>query len=194
MKSLKGLVALLVTTLVSCHPLALPVDHSRPLPTLIFPSLCQAFIQDEGYDSSTSTLVLRETRPIFNTFALRLLYGVGNMTPSEVESDDKRDTLLRDQFAPRTVLLPQTTGQCHWSYPTGTDEEAFGSTQLILELSNIVEDPFTDPRTSPYGQYGIFARLSLGYQSGGSWYWISLDRSGNTWRVSKVSRLDVSDG
>lgn len=191
MKSLAGVATLLVAALASCRSLPLPSGSPGPLPASIFPSLCDAFIQNEGYDSSTSTLVLRKTRPIFNTFALRLLHEVGDMTPAEAEGDDQRDALLRARFVPRPVPLPERTGACHWSSPTGSDDEALGSDQLLLELSNIVEDPFLGDRER---SYGIFARLALGFQSGGSWYWIALERSGSTWNVSKVSGLQISDG
>lgn len=190
MRSLKCWAALLLATQLSCRSLPLPDELLLTLPDSVFSSLCTAFVQEEGYDSSTSTLVLRKTRPIFNTFALRLLHGEGKLTPVEAEIDDERDILLRARFVPAPVHLPQKTGQCSWAHPTGTDEEALASSQLLLELSNIVEDPFA---RSSESTHGIFARLSLGYQSG-SWYWIALDRHGDTWNVSKVSGLEVSDG
>lgn len=177
-------VAVLAGVLAGTNPHAVP--SAEPPPAAVFPALCQAFLEHEGFDASTSTVVLRETRPIFETFALRLLRGEEGLTPAVAMSDDERDASLRTGFLPRPVPLPEAVGPCRWSHPATTDDEALGSSELILALSNVVEDPFGHP--------GVFARLSLGFQDGGSWYWVSLDRSAGDWKVDEIHLLDISDG
>lgn len=82
-KYLKCWAALLVATHLSCRS---AVEPPLTLPDSVFSSLCTTFVQGESYDSSTSTLVLRKTRPVFNTFALRLLQGEGKLTPANAEN------------------------------------------------------------------------------------------------------------
>lgn len=170
-----------------------PLDHrSTPgVPREIFPALCAVFLEEEGYDSSTATIVLSETRPIFRTFALRVLHDAGAMTPAEAEQDDARDEELEAQFRAMRVEVPAQGGSCRWLLAERTDEEYFGTDELMLELSNVVEDPFASAADS---RLGVFVRLSIGGASGASWYWVPLKRAGDSWRVAAVSKLEISDG
>jgi hypothetical protein len=167
------------------------MDSMGTLPGAIFPALCQVFIEEEGYDSATSTVVLRNTRPIFNTFALRILHQAGALTPSEAEEDEARDDALQMSFHETEVSRPSPGGRCRWTVPNRPDEEYFGTRTLILELSNVTEDPFA--RATDSG-VGVFARLSFGGASGASWYWVALERTGEAYRVSGVFTLEISDG
>lgn len=135
-------------------------------------------------------VVLRESRPIHYTFALRVLHEVGAMTPAEADLDDARDEVLRELFR-ATVEMPESDGGCRWLRPERPDAEYFGSDEIILELSNVTEDPFA---AAAEHRFGVFARLSRGGAFGASWYWVPLERTGGAWKASEAYELAISDG
>lgn len=160
------------------------------VPGVVFPAICAAFAEEEGFDSSTTMVVLSETRPVFETFALRVLHGAGELTPAEGAEDLALDEALKARFRPTRVELPADSGPCSWRLADRPAKEYFGTTKLILELSNVGEDPFA---TADAARYGLFARLSIGGASGVSWYWVALRQAGESWPAATVSKLEISD-
>lgn len=159
--------------------------------SVVFPALCTAFFRDEEFDSSTTTTVVSETRPLFRMFALRSLHGAGEMTPAEAELDDARDEALEARFRSIRIGVPAQDGSCRWLLADRPTEEYYGSDELLLEVSEIVEDPFAKAESAPVG---LFVRLSIGGASGASWYWVGLKLADDAWKVTSVSRLPISDG
>lgn len=174
-----------------CSAATVEAPSSVGAPGVVFPALCTAFVEKEDFDSSTTTVVLNETRAVFETFALRVLHEAGELTPAESEQDLARDEALKARFLPARVELPEGNGPCRWRLADRPATEYFGTKALLLELSNVVEDPFA-PVDSP--RYGLFARLSIGGASGASWYWVALKQVGASWDVVTVSHLEISDG
>lgn len=163
---------------------------SRELPPALFPALCAFFIENEDFDPSTVTTVVDETRPIYETFALRVLHGTGPLTPAESKEDSTRDEALRSRFSASQVELPKDSGSCQWRLSTPTIAARSDTNTLLLQLSNVVEDPFA--QTGDF-RHGVFARLAL-QGNPGSWFWIPLQKTGNAWEIGAISRLDISDG
>lgn len=161
------------------------------VPSVIFPALCQAFFDYEDYDSSTPTVVMREARPIYNTFALRVLHEAGAMTPADAEQDRKRDEVLRALMRETRVEVPESGGPCRWLRAERPGEHYYGTDVIVLELSNITENPFA---TVAESRFGVFARLSIGGASGASWFWVPLQRTGGAWSASQAYELAISDG
>ncbi len=160
------------------------------VPDVVFSALCETFSRVEGFDDQVPTVVLAATRPLYQTFALRVLHNAGKLTPDELQKDEDRDQELRRSFRAQPVHLPQPGSACRWSSSNKTAAEYFGTSTLVLELSNPVEDPFAEgfePRL------GLFARYSIGGQAA-TWYWIALEPSGVDWRVAVVFELDIVDG
>jgi len=172
---------------------AAAVEERSPVgvPSAVFQALCTAFVEAEEFDSSTTTVVLNETRAVFETFALRVLHEAGELTPAESEQDLARDQDLKASFLSARVDLPEAGGPCRWRLADRPAQEYFGTRALILELSNVLEDPFA-PVDGP--RHGLFARLSIGGASGASWYWVALKKVGTLWEVAAVSHLEISDG
>lgn len=175
----------------SC-PSARPEDQpaNRVPPAVIFPVLCEEFFEETD-PTTTSIVVLSETRPIFETFALRVLHGAGELTPAEAEQDDERDERLKDSFQPNRVRVPKSAQECNWLSPKRPDSEYFGTDQLMLELSNVVEDPFAPSGGS---RFGVFARLSIGGRFGAGWYWVALNGVPGSWETAAAARLPINDG
>lgn len=160
------------------------------VPNGAFSALCEAFQKEEGFDSAAVTVVLRRTRAIYETFALRTLHQVGSLDVSEAEQDAARDEVLRTNFLPKEVQLPSAGGLCRWELSDRAYGHFLGHGQLLLELSNPLDDPFvqgTKART------GVFARHSIGGEAA-TWYWIALERTGDEWKASGVFQLEISDG
>jgi hypothetical protein len=157
---------------------------------IILPALCEEFFQNEAYDSRTTTVVLRETRPIYRTFALRVLHGSGPLTPAEFRLDDTRDDALRSLFEASAVDLPSGEQRCRWRAATKSSRDDSDLRALTLELSNITEDPFVEGTA---GRFGVFARLSIGGEPGASWFWVALERLAESWTVDTISPLEISD-
>lgn len=155
------------------------------LPRSVFPALCEVFRADPDYDPTTITIVLAQTEPIYQTFALRVLRGAGALTPIEADQDDARDRELGRVFEPTAVRLPAERGNCSWQLSAQLDDAIAG--RLVLELSNVVPDPFSD------GTFGLFARHSLG-GSAAAWYWIELENRAAHREVAGVYELEISDG
>lgn len=143
------------------------------------------FQGEPSYDPIIITQVLAKTQPIYQTFALRVLRGAGALTPIEADEDDARDRELRRTFKPTAVPLPADHGRCRWRLNVQSDAAIPG--QLVLELSNVVEDPFNA------GSFGLFARHSLGGFAA-AWYWIGLENRSDHWEVVGVYELEISDG
>lgn len=161
------------------------------VPNEVFPALCERFIDSEDLDPSIRIVVLAETRPIFATFALRTMHDAGELTPAEALQDDARDEELAEDFRPAPVAPPAPDRRCSWSYEHRPATDYAGTNEVVLELSNPIDDPFSE---SSQAQSGVFARLSSGLVSGASWYWVGLRRTGETWEVDSVSPLEISDG
>lgn len=181
---------LLAFLILGCSALTPAPPSAAGVPRVIFPALCKALFDYEDFEGSTPIVVLREARPIHYTFALRVLHEAGPMTPAEADRDEARDEVLRGLFR-ATVEIPENDGGCRWLRPERPDAEYFGSDEIILELSNVTEDPFAaaaEPR------FGVFARLSRGGASGASWYWVPLERTGGAWKASEAYGLAISDG
>lgn len=192
-QSLRFLPALWFAFLISADGCAVyGIEEARPAGVLgvVFPALCATFIAEEGFDDSTVAYVVQETRPVFETFALRVLREAGALPPAEAEQDDALDAALKANFNPSPVALPPEGGPCRWRATDRPTSEYLGSDFLVLELSGILEDPFA-PVEGPY--YGLFAKLSIGGASGASWYWVALARAGSSWEVVAVSRLDINE-
>ncbi|MCG8462293.1 MAG: hypothetical protein MI919_38910 [Holophagales bacterium] len=189
-----GLLAITLAVLISlsgCGAAGPTAPIPRTIPKEVFPVLCEAFFALEGYDPSTVTTFVTKTRPIFRTFALRVLHEYGDLTPSEADQDELTDQHLRATFRESPIITPARTGECQWN---GVDPGHLASVprdELLLEMSNIIEDPFVDA-SEPH--FGIFVRLSLGGQLGASWYWVLLEKRAGAWKVLEVSRLPISDG
>lgn len=181
-----GLLSTFTWISVRAHP-----TPPETVPRSVFEALCDKFHDVEGYDEEVETIVLPETRPIFQTFLLRVIHGAGELTPEEAEADDSRDAKLRANFEPSAIHLPEAAGRCRWNiWPKGK-ELSYGKHELILELSNPVRDPHADPSEA---QLGVFARHSLGGGQAAGWYWIALEPDNGDWRVSKVYDLPIDDG
>lgn len=177
--------------IISCRAITPAVmNPTERIPSGLFDALCESFVQ-AGHEPSATTLVLSETRPIFQTFALRILRNAGKMTPAEAEQDDARDRTLEERFRPTKIEVPGRDTGCAWDLADRPNAEYFGADRLMLELSNVVEDPFAT-RDEP--RFGVFARLSIGGASGASWYWIDLKPRGESWQVTSVAELAISDG
>lgn len=161
------------------------------MPGVIFGALCEAFLDEAEFDTSTSVVVLGKTRPIYETFALRTLHEVGAMTPAEGERDEARDEALLALFRESDVEIPANGGRCRWRTANQPFSYYVGRRILVLEMSNVVEDPFARGTES---RFGVFVRRSLGGASGASWYWVSLERAGGSWRTTRVDALEISDG
>lgn len=162
---------------------------SGAVPAGVFSALCEVFATEEGFDATVPTTVLRWTRPIYQTFALRVLHGAGALTPAEAQVDDAHDAALRQRFKPSRVALP-STNVCLWTAATRSDQSYFGGNDLVLELSDPVDNPFS---TGPADRRGLFARSSLGGSAGATWYWVTLEPEGGEWSVSGVHLLELSD-
>jgi hypothetical protein len=161
-------------------------SYSGQVPSEMFPSICEKLRAEEGFDAAGPIVVLRATRPIYHTLALRVLHGAGPLTPVEADQDNVRDNRLRASFRKVPVDVPKGSDFCHW---VGADKA--GRDDLLVEFSGIVEDPFVK---GPRRRFGVFVRNSLGGASGAIWYWVSLERVGTRWLVSGVSTLDIADG
>ena len=174
-----------------CSAIAVDRPSAVRVPGVVFPALCAAFIEQEAFDPSTTTVVLNETRAVYETFALRVLHEAGDLTPAESELDLAHDETLKAHFVPTRIEIPDSAGSCKWRLADRPAQDYLGAKALVLELSNIVEDPFA-PGGTP--SQGLFARLSIGCSAGASWYWIALKNVDSSWRVLRVVHLDISDG
>lgn len=183
-------VVLLASLTLGCSTLTPAAPSVGGVPRVIFPTLCKALFDYDDYDGSMPIVVLRESRPIHYTFALRVLHEAGAMTPAEADLDGARDEVLRELFR-ATVEIPESNDGCRWLRPGRPDAEYFGSDEFILELSNVTEDPFA---AAAEHRFGVFARLSRGGAFGASWYWVPLERTGGVWRAFEAFELAISDG
>lgn len=186
-----SVVVLVACLIFGCSSLPPATSFDAGVPTVIFSALCEAFFNYEDYDASTPTVVLRVTRPLYQTFALRILHEVDAMTPAEAERDYARDEVLRTLFRETRLEMPENDGRCRWVPPEGRDEDYFGTDAIILELSNITENPFA---AEAQPRFGVFARLSSGGAFGASWYWVPLERAGGAWSAPRAYELAISDG
>lgn len=185
-----ALVACVAVTAVGGFADSWQPSEGTGVPDAVFSALCETFTRVEGFDDAVPTVVLPATKPLYQTFALRVLHNAGKLTPDELQLDENRDQELRRSFRAQPVPVPQPGSACRWSSSNQAAAEYFGTRTLILELSNPVEDPFADglePRV------GLFARHSIGGQAA-AWYWIALEPSGVGWRVAGVFELDIADG
>jgi hypothetical protein len=168
---------------------ARPAPITSTPPVEVVARLCEAF-EAEG-DDAMSFYVINRTRSVYQTFALRVHHRAGALTPTEADQDNERDRALGASFEVREVRLPrdELTRECRWrliSQPAAVPEHS-----LILELSNVVRNPFAEPHTAGFG---IFARLSLAGSLGASWYWVPLLRAGREWEALPAVALEISDG
>lgn len=136
-------------------------------------------------------VVHEKTRPIFNTFALRVFHGKGPLTPDEADSDHKHDTRLKSTFQPTAVMIPLPPRRCTWALPAHPATQYVGADEIVLELSNVIEDPFAQKACH---SRGVFARVSLGERQGASWFWISLEGEPGSWSEATVHLLPIFDG
>jgi hypothetical protein len=163
------------------------VDPQPPaVPSSVFTALCEQFATEKGFTSDVRTLVLSRTRPIFNTFAVRLAHARASGSPAQAADDDVTDAVLRDRFTPTGIALPFAKDDCNWRLVEGPIDRFVNTRELILELSNPVVYTAVPEKIE---SRGVFARHSLGGAAGASWYWIALDGE----RVIQVVPLDVSD-
>lgn len=181
MKSYTPTIVAMVVCLASCATGNLQTRQQAQLPHGIFPALCEVFRREPGYDADVTTKIVSRTQPIYRTFALRVLHSAGALTPSEADSDEASDQNLRRSHEPVSVQLAPAKGSCSWVV---TDARASG--ELVLEFSNVIEDPFKK------GSFGAFVRHSLGGEAA-SWYWIAFEHRGDAWEVAHVSELAISD-
>lgn len=159
-----------------------------PVPGTVFSTLCTAFAREEGFDPAIPTIVLRKTRPIHETFGLRLLFKGSSPVPAELEEDETRDARLKAAFRP-SPIVPTQTPPCQWKLASRPDAEYLGAPSLLLELSNPVANPFA---VHDLQRWGIFAKHSYG-GAGSVWYWVTLERRGTAWVAAGIDRLDISE-
>jgi hypothetical protein len=171
---------------------SLPGGRPRELPAEAFAQLCRAFAEEPGFDAAAPIVVPKQTRPIYQSLALRLVHQPAAVTLRQAESDERRDASLRESFEAMRLSVPAEGGKCRWERPGSEEAPAAEGSELMLELSNVTEDPFA---SSGEPRWGVFARLSLGGRPGASWYWVALQaRGGGGWMAREAIRLDVSDG
>ena len=164
----------------------------RSIPPQVLSGLCKTLLVEEiGFRSTTPVVVYEQTRPVFDLFALRVLRGKGPLTPETSEIDYARDQELAKNFSPVSVKIPESPRKCTWALPAHPPDQYAGSEQLVLELSNIIEDPFT---SEEHSKFGLFAKFSFGEHQGASWYWISLQGNLGSWKSASAYLLPVSDG
>ncbi len=159
----------------------------------VFEPLCERLVGDGEIAPSDHVVVLRWTRPISQLLALRSLNSEPALLAAQVFEAVAADDAAEQRFEPSEVSVPREPTGCHWERADGRNAEYSGSDQLLLEFSNLAEDPFAK---SAEMRYGVFARLSRGGSFGASWYWIGLtsdDRS-SSWRVSTILDLQIADG
>lgn len=156
----------------------------------IFGSLCEVLVQEQELGLDQEVLVLADTRPVFHMVALHFHSSGPSLLPSEIEPDLEREDYLRASFQPQRSPRPPRTAACHWKVTQADLQDLLFTNKLILELSNVLEDPHA-PGEIP--SWGRFARFSLGGRPGASWLWIPLHAVDGQWIAGEAVLLDVSD-
>ena len=140
------------------------------VPAAVVEALCQRLHADAL--ATGSLKLVRVTQPLATPESVAALEGA---------VDDGR-TL---RAAPPSVIsraIPVSIGRgsCAWQAIEILD--ARDSDTTVVELSSPLLHPYAS------GQAGLFARASLG-GTHPAWYWIALVRSGDEWKLGRVSVL-----
>ena len=182
--------ALLLATMLGCTLSRQAAHPPSDLPAGVYDTICGVRAA-QGQGTSYPILVLRETRPIFEMVAVQFSYLGNSLTPEDTLPAEKLNDAYRRDFKPRAVPPPQSREDCPWETAAGSYAELYHSRELLLELSNPVENPFSDEEP-----FGAFGRLSYGGRSGAQWYWVALRplRPNGHWEIVRVIALDISDG
>ena len=183
---------ILVAGLISGAANTESLEAQNQPPPIVLEELCAHLLAErKDFEATMPIVVHEETRPIFNTFALRVLRNKGPLTPAEADSDHRHDTRLKSTFQPTPVTIPPPPRRCTWALPADPVTQYVGADEIVLELSNIVEDPIVQEEC--HGR-GVFARISLGERQGASWFWISLKGEPGSWTEATVHLLPFFDG
>lgn len=186
------MLAILVCQFAACahatstgKPPKLVVEH-------LLPTLCEAFLKAGEGGGNTTIVVLQETRPVFQTFGLRVLRDFKPLDPAAAVTDERRDAELEQAFEPSWFETnPRASIGCRWAL-TGKPFAALkGTNEVVLELSGIVPDPFYSASEGPTN-FGLFGRLTLGGRHP-SWFWIDVKTDTRGWLATSASELSISD-
>ena len=155
-----------------------------------FTTICRLLVTGEDVHPGDRIVVLDHTRPVLALPALQMVYSTPDLTPSDVEPAFRLEESLRSSFVPTPVRLPEAL-RCNFRLSSREFEEIRTSNEFLVELSNIIANPFDaqDP-----GAHGRFLRFSLAGGPGASWYWLPLTRKGEEWVSGEPVRLPISDG
>ena len=156
------------------------------IPEMVFPALCNTFMDQESIEPGEPIAVVNTTRPVYSMLGLHFAYTDDEITPSEGEIDLKREESYRSSFEPERIDVPPT-GKCQW-YEVESLKSSDISEALVLELSEILLNPYAQR-----AQQGLFARFSYGGGTGAGWYWVALEQRQSGWRLIEVVFLDVYD-
>lgn len=174
--------------LLACQHLV-PVG-APPASQGLYDNVCTALVQEQGLASDQEVLVLESTGAIYHMIALQSYYSGGSLRPSEIGPDIKRQRQLEASFRSQKSPRPPKTSGCNWRYVDSTYEELRFSNELLLDLSNPIDNPYVGGESPARGR---FARFSLGGRPGASWLWISLHERDGQWVAGDAVLLDVSD-
>jgi hypothetical protein len=113
------------------------------------------------------------------------------VTPEHLTLAEKLDADYRASFSPLSIELPDYRLPCSLQLVKGRLQDHYGSSRLLLELSNPIRNPYS---TGDDEDFGVFARLSVGGRTGAGWYWAALSESATGWEVRRIVPLEISDG
>lgn len=176
--------------LVASCAIAAPVTVGEdPISEGILPALCEEFSREPGFDPATPIELVAQTRPLFNTFLLRVLHPGGEIAPEIADLDDQRDAQLRVDFQPHALGPVGPVSGCKFKLVEQCSNAVDSEAGLCLELSNLLADPLSRGAE----EAGHFARLRLTNRENGTWYWVELSGTRAKEVSTSVFRLQVSD-
>lgn len=181
--------ATLASQLLFCS--CVHVRSDERLASDLYRSLCDVLYREEELTPGDAIIVFPETRPIYSMVSLRLLYSTEAPSLDAYWEDDELDEDHRRRFEPTELPAPRGTSSCRLVKAQGTYQDYAMSNDLLLELSNVVANPYGVQGGEPYGR---FARFSLGGRTGAGWYWVAMRPLNGEWAVTRVAPLDISDG
>jgi hypothetical protein len=183
---MKAMLFSLLVFLVSCGHYQVAVAKEPSLLDV----LCAELRRTHTFDDDP-IYVVGETRPIFQSFALRYAILGENAKPSDALEDERRDEDLHSRFAPTILSLEFSDRRCPWRIKEKALHGSGESRELVLEISDLLPSPVALPGESP--EKGRFVRLSLGGRMIGTWFWLGGTGTAADWKPSRALQLDIDD-
>lgn len=175
---MRNVILIILLFFSSCTSLNQPDD----IHAAVLKALC-THVQRSAPDRALEIVINSTTVPLLNELSAEALRFRSGTEATNTPETTALLTKYEKEQVPRRLTSP-TGPTCRFA---GTARPVHRD-DLLLQVSNVLVNPYL-----PMEQ-GVLGRLSLGGDSGATWFWVVVRRQENEEIVSDVVELSIDDG